>query len=101
MSRETNGFEYLYGPEFQRIRQVVTTPKETATTYYLNGADSLGLTYEREQTSGGTIEHRHYLSAVAMFSGSTSALARAAVSARSTSRPRPTAPGVRESELRR
>lgn len=63
VSRGANGVEYLYGPELQRIRQVVTTPKETATTYYLHGADSLGLTYEREQKSDGTVEHRHYLSA--------------------------------------
>ena len=69
VSRGENGIEYLYGPEQQRIRQVVSSPAGTATTYYLNGLDSLGLTYEREQRSGGTVEHRHYLSAAGSVFG--------------------------------
>ncbi|WP_439590393.1 RHS repeat-associated core domain-containing protein, partial [Hydrogenophaga sp.] len=33
------------------------------TTWYLNGTDSQGLTYEKEVKANGTTEHKHYLSA--------------------------------------
>jgi hypothetical protein len=35
-------------------------------TYYLNGEDSLGLSYEREVKDNGITEHKHYLSAGGM-----------------------------------
>jgi RHS repeat-associated protein len=36
------------------------------TTWYLNGEDSQGLTYEREEKTNGITEHKHYLSAGGM-----------------------------------
>jgi RHS repeat-associated protein len=54
---------FLYGPEHQRIKQVATGGPDAGSTWYLNGEDSLGLTYEKEQTSAGITEHKHYLQA--------------------------------------
>jgi RHS repeat-associated protein len=60
---------FTYGPEHQRIRQNVmltgngTSSYFTGDTWYLNGEDSLGLTYEKEVRANGTTEHKHYLSA--------------------------------------
>ncbi len=59
----------MYGPEHQRIRQNVTLTSNGTSSYfagntwYLNGEDSLGLTYEKEVRANGTIEHKHYLTA--------------------------------------
>jgi RHS repeat-associated protein len=36
---------------------------EAGTTWYMNGADSLGLSYEKQIKTNGLIEHKHYLSA--------------------------------------
>lgn len=60
---------FIYGPEHQRIRQKVeltgngTSAYFAGSTWYLNGEDSLGLTYEKEIRANGTTEHKHYLSA--------------------------------------
>jgi RHS repeat-associated protein len=69
-SDRTLGF--VYGPEHQRIKQSVTLSGNgtssyfSGNTWYLNGEDSLGLTYEREIRANGTTEHKHYLSAGGM-----------------------------------
>jgi RHS repeat-associated protein len=58
---------FLYGPEHQRIKQVAVGGPNPGTTWYLNGEDSLGLTYEKElkttATGIGITEHKHYLQA--------------------------------------
>ena len=54
---------FLYGPEHQRIKQVAVGGPNPGTTWYLNGEDSLGLTYEKELKSTGITEHKHYLQA--------------------------------------
>jgi RHS repeat-associated protein len=60
---------YIYGPEHQRIRENVTLSGNGTSSYfagntwYLNGEDSLGLTYEKEIRANGTTEHKHYLMA--------------------------------------
>jgi RHS repeat-associated protein len=61
---------FAYGPEHQRVRQdVELSPNAPAqlqagagSTWYLNGEDNLGLSYEKEVKANGTIEHKHYLS---------------------------------------
>jgi len=61
--------DFVYGPEHQRIRQTValsgngTSSYFAGNTWYLNGEDNLGLTYEKEVRANGTTEHKHYLSA--------------------------------------
>ena len=61
--------ELVYGPEHQRLRQTVQLTSnapshmEAGTTWYMNGPDSLGLSYEKEVKANGVIEHKHYLSA--------------------------------------
>ncbi len=63
---------FAYGPEHQRIRQTVALTSsapshmEAGTTWYLNGTDSQGLTYEKEVKDNGTIEHKHYVNAGGM-----------------------------------
>lgn len=59
---------FVYGPEHQRLRQTVTLTSnapshmEAGTTWYMNGADSLGLSYEKQVKDGGALtEHKHYL----------------------------------------
>ena len=60
---------FVYGPEHQRIKQQVTlTGSGTSSyfagaTWYLNGEDSLGLSYEKEVRANGTIEEKHYVGA--------------------------------------
>lgn len=60
---------FVYGPEHQRIKQNValsgngTSAYFSGNTWYLNGEDSLGLTYEKEVRSNGTTEHKHYVNA--------------------------------------
>ncbi|OGB30720.1 MAG: hypothetical protein A3F78_04265 [Burkholderiales bacterium RIFCSPLOWO2_12_FULL_61_40] len=60
---------YIYGPEHQRIREVVTLSGNgtsayfAGSTWFLNGEDGLGLSYEKEARSNGTTEYRHYLTA--------------------------------------
>jgi RHS repeat-associated protein len=54
---------FVYGPEHQRIKQVVTGGPNPGTTWYLNGEDSLGLSYEKEQLANGITENKHYVSA--------------------------------------
>ncbi|MDP2370057.1 RHS repeat domain-containing protein, partial [Rhodoferax sp.] len=60
---------FVYGPEHQRIKQQVTLSGSGTSSYfagatwYLNGEDSLGLSYEKEIRSNGTIEQKHYVSA--------------------------------------
>jgi RHS repeat-associated protein len=59
---------FLHGPEHQRIKQQVSlsnnapTSLHSGTTWYLHG-DNNDLFYEKEIRYGGTIEHKHYLSA--------------------------------------
>jgi len=60
---------FVYGPEHQRIKQQVSLTGNGTSSYfaganwYLNGEDSLGLTYEKEIRTNGTIEEKHYVSA--------------------------------------
>ena len=60
---------FIYGPEHQRIRQSValsgsgTSSYFSGNTWYLNGEDSLGLSYEKEVRTNGSILHKHYLNA--------------------------------------
>lgn len=60
---------YIYGPEHQRARENVTLSGNGTSSYFagntwfLNGADGLDLTYEKEVRANGTIENRHYLTA--------------------------------------
>jgi RHS repeat-associated protein len=54
---------FIYGPEHQRIKQVAVGGPAPGTTWYLNGEDSLGLTYEKELKGTGITEHKHYLQA--------------------------------------
>ena len=60
---------FVYGPEHQRISQRVQlssnapSSMQAGQTWYLNGEDSQGLTYEKEAKTNGIIEHKHYLSA--------------------------------------
>jgi RHS repeat-associated protein len=62
---------FVYGPEHQRIKQVVQLSANApaalkageGTTWYLNGEDSLGLSYEKEVKVNGIAEHKHYLTA--------------------------------------
>lgn len=57
---------FVYGPEHQRIKQAVTGGPRPGTTWYLNGEDSLGLTYEKEVLASGVTENKHYVSAGGM-----------------------------------
>lgn len=60
---------FLYGPEHQRIKQnIVLTGNGTSSyfagnVWYLNGEDSLGLGFEKEIRTNGTVENKHYVSA--------------------------------------
>ena len=60
---------YAYGPEHQRVRENVsltgtgTSSYFAGNTWYLNGEDSLGLSYEKEVRANGTTENKHYLMA--------------------------------------
>ncbi len=60
---------FVYGPEHQRIKQAValsgsgTSAYTPGSTWYLNGEDSLGLSYEKEIQAGGITEHKHYVRA--------------------------------------
>lgn len=60
---------FVYGPEHQRIRQTValsgngTSIYNAGSTWYLNGAGGLDLTYEKEIKDNGTTEHKHFVSA--------------------------------------
>ncbi|EJL79761.1 RHS repeat-associated core domain protein containing protein [Polaromonas sp. CF318] len=54
---------FVYGPEHQRIKQTVTGGPNPGTTWYLNGEDSLGLSYEKEIKATGITENKHYVSA--------------------------------------
>jgi RHS repeat-associated protein len=69
---------FVYGPEHQRIKQTVTGGPNPGTTWYLNGEDSLGLSYEKEIKGAGITENKHYVSAggvvFALFVSRTGAL---------------------------
>ncbi|EJL83317.1 RHS repeat-associated core domain protein containing protein [Polaromonas sp. CF318] len=54
---------FVYGPEHQRIKQTVVGGSNPGTTWYLNGEDSLGLSYEKEIKGTGITENKHYVSA--------------------------------------
>ena len=60
--------DFIYGPEHQRVRQIVTlsanapSNMHSGTTWYLHG-DNNDLFYEKEIRADGTTEHKHYLSA--------------------------------------
>jgi RHS repeat-associated protein len=60
---------FVHGPEHQRIKQTValtgngTSAYSAGTTWYLNGIDSLGLSYEKEVKANGLTENRHYVAA--------------------------------------
>ena len=85
--------DFVYGPEHQRIRQSVTLSGNGTSSYfagntwYLNGADSLGLSYEKEVRANGTTEHKHYVSAggvtFALFTSRTGTLNGLAATSRS------------------
>jgi hypothetical protein len=50
----------------QRVELSANAPAQlqagAGSTWYLNGEDSLGLSYEKEVKANGSIEHKHYLS---------------------------------------
>jgi RHS repeat-associated protein len=58
---------FVYCIYYQRIKQVAVGGQNSGvqpgTTWYLNGEDSLGLTYEKELKGTGITEHKHYLQA--------------------------------------
>lgn len=60
---------FIYGPEHQRIKQNVvlsgngTSVYSAGNTWYLNGDDGLGLSFEKEVKANGTTEDKHYVSA--------------------------------------
>lgn len=60
---------FIYGPEHQRIKQNVvlsgngTSVYSAGNTWYLNGDDGLGLSFEKEVKANGTTENKHYVSA--------------------------------------
>lgn len=60
---------FVYGPEHQRIKQNVTlsgngtSVYSAGNTWYLNGDDGLGLSFEKEVKDNGTTENKHYVSA--------------------------------------
>ena len=60
---------FVYGPEHQRIKQNVTLTSNGTSSYfagntwYLNGEDSQGLSYEKEIRANGTVQNKHYVSA--------------------------------------
>ena len=60
---------FVYGPEHQRIKQQVqlsgsgTSAYSAGATWYLNGEDSQGLSFEREIKTSGVTENKHYVSA--------------------------------------
>ncbi len=54
---------FVYGPEHQRIKQTVNGGPKPGTTWYLNGEDSQGLSYEKELLASGVTENKHYVSA--------------------------------------
>ena len=68
-SDRTLGF--TYGPEHQRVKQVVTLTNNAptslmgGTTWYLHG-DNNSLLYEKEVKANGITEQRHYLQAAGM-----------------------------------
>ena len=54
---------FLYGPEHQRIRQVVTRDGQSHTVHYLHPDNEGTLYFERdEQGTGGVATNRHFLS---------------------------------------
>jgi hypothetical protein len=63
--------DFVYDPEHQRVKQVVTlsnnapTSMMGGTTWYLNG-DNNALLYEKEVKANGVTENRHYLQAAGM-----------------------------------
>jgi RHS repeat-associated protein len=71
-SSQDRTLSFVYGPEHQRIKENValtgngTSSYFAGNTWYLNGEDSLGLSFEREIRDNGTIEKRHYVSAGGM-----------------------------------
>ena len=75
---------FVYGPEHQRIKQTIALSKNGTSAYfagnvwYLNGEDSLGLSYEKEIRTNGTTEHKHYVKAAgitfALFTSRTGTL---------------------------
>jgi RHS repeat-associated protein len=62
---------FTYGPEHQRVKQVVKletnapTSLMGGTTWYLHGSNN-SLLYEKEVKANGVTEHRHYLQAAGM-----------------------------------
>jgi RHS repeat-associated protein len=63
---------FVYGPEHQRIKQQVQLTSNAPTSYsagvtwYLNGEDGQGLSYEKEIKDSGLTEHKHFVSAGGM-----------------------------------
>ncbi len=63
--------DFVYGPEHQRVKQVVTLSNNAptslmgGTTWYLHG-DNNSLLYEKEVKANGVTENRHYLQAAGM-----------------------------------
>jgi RHS repeat-associated protein len=60
---------FVYSPEHQRLKKTLqlsgngTSAYTPGTTYYLNGIDSLGLSFEKEITASGMVQNKHYISA--------------------------------------
>jgi RHS repeat-associated protein len=60
---------FVYSPEHQRSKKTLqlsgngTSAYTSGTTYYMNGVDSLGLSFEKEITASGLVQNKHYVSA--------------------------------------
>lgn len=52
--------QFIYGPEHQRIKQIAPS----GTTIYLHPDNQGALAYEKEIKTNGTVEHRHFVSAI-------------------------------------
>jgi RHS repeat-associated protein len=57
----TTRLAFVYGPEHQRLKQSVSGGLQAGETVYLNGTDSLDLTFERTVKANGVTEYKHYL----------------------------------------
>ncbi|MCW5651986.1 MAG: type IV secretion protein Rhs [Ramlibacter sp.] len=60
----SRSLSFAYGPEHQRVKQVVTGGAAAGTTWYFHEGE--GLTYEKFVKADGVVEHKYYLSAGGM-----------------------------------
>jgi RHS repeat-associated protein len=56
-------YQYVYGPDHQRVKRIETRPDGTDTTIYLNPDNSGGLFFEKEVRADGVTEYKNYITA--------------------------------------